>query len=32
MMHTWLNVACLLAAAGVLTYFSLLKSTTWFGD
>jgi hypothetical protein len=32
MIHTWLNVSCVLAAVGVLTYFSLLHCTTWFED
>jgi hypothetical protein len=30
--HTWLNVACILAIAGVATWFSLLRYTTWFEE
>jgi hypothetical protein len=32
MSHLWLNVACFLVAAGVVTYFSILHCTTWFGE
>ena len=32
MIHTWLNVACILAIVGVATWASLLRYTTWFED
>jgi hypothetical protein len=32
MMHIWMNVACILVAAGAVTYFSLLHCTTWFEE
>lgn len=30
-LHTWLNVACILALAGAATWVSVLRYTTW-GD
>lgn len=30
--NLWLNVSTLLVLVGAVTYFSLLRSTTWFGD
>jgi hypothetical protein len=28
----WLNVAAVLSLVGVVVFFTLLSSTTWFGD
>lgn len=31
-LHVWMNVATLLALVGAAVYFTLLPSTTFFGD
>jgi hypothetical protein len=31
-LNIWLNVATVLCLVGVVVFFTILPSTTWFGD
>ena len=31
-LHTWMNVAAILALVGAATFFTVIPSSTWFND